>query len=114
MRANHFVWPITVLSVCMLFAFRPDQTRFDKITVQEFEMVDDHGVRRASVKLEEGGAMVFRMMDQQGIIRVKLSADENGSALVLLDGDTEPALHLQSKTGKVGIALTVDGKRRDL
>ena len=51
------------LLACGLFtlvAYRPFQTKFEKITVQEFEMVDANGARRASLKVEEGGEVVLR------------------------------------------------------
>ena len=105
---------LIAVALFILIAHRPFQTKFDKITVQEFEMVDAQGVRRASIKVEEGGTVVFRMMDQQGTSRVKMSGDSEGSGVVLLDNATEPAVHKLAKKDKAGITITVDGKGRRL
>ena len=53
-----------------------------------------------SLKIEEGGEIVFRMMDQQGTIQVKMGGDKEGSGLVLIDNETEPAVHIIAKKGK--------------
>ena len=105
---------LLVLAMVLFTASRTYQTSFDKITVKEFEMVDAQGVRRASIKVEEGGEVVFRMMDQQGTIRVKLGSSSTGSGFVMFDGDTEPAVHVLAKKDKANIRLTVNGKARDL
>jgi hypothetical protein len=105
---------LTIVALVALVAHRPYQTNFGKITVEEFEMVDSRGNRRASIKIEEGGQIVFRMLDQEGTIRVKMSADQEGSGLVLLDNETEPALHLLAKKDRKSITVTIEGKRRDL
>jgi len=105
---------LTIIALFSLVAYRPYQTNFGKITVEEFEMVDSQGIRRASIKIEEGGEIVFRMMDQQGTIRVKMGGDKEGSGLVLMDNETEPAVHILAKKDKKAIAITVNGKRRDL
>lgn len=107
----HFLF---VVALVILVAHRPEETRFDKISVREFEMVDAQGVRRASIKVEEGGEVVFRMMDQQGTIRVKLGADSSGSGLVLLDNETEPTVHVLAKKDKPAITIRAKGKSREL
>lgn len=105
---------LMIIALFALVAYRPYQTNFGKITVEEFEMVDAQGIRRASIKIEEGGEIVFRMMDRQGTIRVKIGASEQGSGLVLLDDKTEPAVHMLAKKDKKTVTITADGKRRDL
>jgi hypothetical protein len=87
---------------------------FDKITVREFELVDDKGQQRASIKVETDGAVVLRLKDHEGTIRVKLGADKNGSGLVLLDDKTEPSVHLLSNQ-KGGMVATTDkeGRRKE-
>lgn len=92
----------------IFIAAGPSQNTFDKITVKEFELVDDKGTRRVSVRVEPEGEVVFRMMDNSGTIRVKLGADENGSGLVLLDQHTNPAVHVLAKDN--GASLTVTDK----
>ncbi len=98
----------------LLLAFRPQQQTFDKITVREFELVDQRGNSRASIKVEQpSGEVVLRLKDQTGTIRVKLGADQSGSGLVLLDGNTEPAIHALSRTGATLTLLDDKGKKRE-
>lgn len=87
-----------------------------------FELVDEAGKVRSSLKVETDGTVVFRLMDQDGTIRVKLGADRNGSGLVLLDETTEPGIHLLARRaeipdrpGTTRITLTgPDGTKREL
>ena len=58
------------------------------------ELVDNHGLVRAQLKVEPDGEVVFRLRDAKGTIRVKLGAGDTGSGLVLLDEETEPAIHI--------------------
>jgi len=76
-----------------------------------FELVDEHGLARASLKVEPEGAAVFRLRDAKGTIRVKLAATEEGSGLLLLDDRTEPAVHLTA--GKTGTTLTLAEKDKE-
>jgi aerobic-type carbon monoxide dehydrogenase small subunit (CoxS/CutS family) len=87
---------------------------FEKITVQEFELVDKSGHQRASIKVEEDGELVFRMRDSQGTIRIKMGAGQNGSGLVLLDDETNPGVHiLAKKSGSSITVLSADGKKKE-
>lgn len=104
----------TMFVALILFAFRNEQTIFDKITVREFELVDSQGNRRASIKVEPEGEVVFRMMDSEQTIRIKMGAGADGSGLVLLDGNTNPGVHALAK--KEGSTLTLadkEGKKRE-
>src|ERR1041385_4639021 len=95
----------------LLIAARSSNENFDKIVVREFEMIDQYGKRRASIKVEPEGEIVFRLTDQEGNIRVKLGADKLGSGLVLLDDETNPGVHAIAKKNKVLITVTgKDGK----
>ena len=40
-------------------------------------MVDGNGKKRASIKVEPDGEIVFRMMDKTGTIRMKIGAGED-------------------------------------
>jgi len=102
--------------VCMIFISftRSPEQKFDKITVREFELVGDDGMRRANIKVEPSGEVVFRMMDKTGTIRVKLGANEDGSGLVLLDNSTEPAIHALAKKEGGKVSLLKEGKKREL
>lgn len=87
---------------------------FDKITVREFELVDDNGQNRVSIKVEPDGELVFRMKDEAGTIRVKLGAGEEGSGFVLLNDKTQPAIHALAKKDKTTLTLTnPDGTKRE-
>jgi hypothetical protein len=116
MKTNMASW---LLFIAGMIAFasagfrNSDQQTFEKITVKEFELVDQNGKQRVSIKVESEGEILFRMKDQAGTIRVKLGAGEDGSALVLLDDSTEPAIHALAK--KNGGSLTLrdkSGKKR--
>jgi hypothetical protein len=73
------------------------QNTFDKINVHEFELVDKNNKRRASIKVEKGGEVVFRLFDSKETIRVKLGAEDDGSELVLLNDKTDPGMHVLAK-----------------
>lgn len=96
----------------VLLASRSPQETFDKISVREFELVDEKGKKRASIKVEENNEVVFRLRDQNGTIRVKLGADEKGSGLLLLDSETNPGIHVLAKKGASFTVTDKDGKRK--
>ncbi|MGC3945400.1 MAG: hypothetical protein QM762_12950 [Chryseolinea sp.] len=103
---------LLVIGFFILTGNRPFQTKFEKITVQEFEMIDANGARRASIKVED--EVVLRLMDQEGTIRVKVGANQQGSGLVLLDNHTEPGVHVLARNDKTSIKVTTSGKSREL
>jgi len=116
MKSNRFISALAILNLIVLLfiAASPQRDKFDKITVREFELVDASGKERASIKVEEGGELVFRMRDAQGTIRIKMGAGENGSGLVLLDGDTNPGVHvLAKKSGSTITLLGPDGRKKE-
>lgn len=108
--------PMLVFIVCavtiLLMASRPQKDTFDKISVREFELLDENGKKRASIKVEENNEVVFRLRDQNGTIRVKLGADEDGSGLLLLDSDTNPGVHALAKKGASFTVTDKDGKKK--
>ena len=113
MKTKYIVIALVANFVLLIFfAGLPNNDRFDKITVKEFEMVDANGKQRASIKVEPNGEVVFRLKDKQGTIRVKLGASEEGSALVLLDNHTDPGIHAMAKRDTSVISITEKGKRR--
>jgi hypothetical protein len=108
---------LPVVAFCLLLLFisaKPDQQKFDKITVREFELVDEKGIQRASIKVEDGGDVVLRLFDQEHAIRVKVAANTDGSGVVLLDGDTNPGVHILSKQGGKMNVQDATGKKREL
>jgi hypothetical protein len=96
------------IMLLLFIAARPAKESFEKITVNEFELVDKNGKQRVSIRVEPEGDVVFRMQDKTGTIRVKLAANEAGSGLVLLDQNTNPAIHALAKEN--GAFLTVTDK----
>ncbi len=116
MKTNRFVTVLSIVNgiVLLFMAASPQRDSFEKITVKEFELVDSGGKQRASIKVETDGEVVFRLKDNQGTIRLKMGAGENGSGLVLLDGDTNPGVHmLAKKTGSSITVLSADGKKKE-
>lgn len=102
-----------LLLLSLLLAFRSRQDTFDRIQVREFELVDEKGVKRASISTEVSGEVVFRLMDKNGTIRVKLGAAEDGSGLLLLDENTEPAVHALAKNkGSTLTLVDPDGNKK--
>jgi hypothetical protein len=83
----------------------------ETIRARAIELVDQHGRVRAQLNVESNGEAVFRLRDAKGEIRVKLGAGEDGSGLLLLDGATEPAIHMRAKDGGTSVTLTGKGKQ---
>jgi hypothetical protein len=105
---------LTICFFLFIAATHNDRQTFEKITVKEFELVGENGERRVNIKVEPNGEVMFRMMDQSGSIRVKLGAGKDGSGFVLLNQETEPAIHALAK--KEGGKLTLQdskGKKRE-
>src|SRR5688572_9248685 len=71
-------------------AAKPGET----VRASAIELVDGRGKVRAQLNVEDGGEVVFRLRDSKGEVRVMLGADDEGSGLLLLDGKTEPAIHM--------------------
>ncbi len=74
---------------------------------EAIELVDRAGQVRAALTVESNGEAVFRLRDAKGTIRVKLGASEEGSALLLIDGSTEPGIHVLSR--RTGTTFTMKG-----
>lgn len=83
------------------------------IRARAFELVDERGRVRAQLNVESDGEAVFRLRDSKGEIRVKLGADADGSGLLLIDGATEPRIHMLAKSSGTSVTLTNSaGQRR--
>jgi hypothetical protein len=79
---------------------------------EAIELLDEQGKVRAQLDVEPGGEAVFRMRDANGTIRVKMGASEDGSALLLLNNETEPSVHMLAKSSGTTLTLTDrEGKR---
>jgi hypothetical protein len=84
------------------------------LRARTIELVDARGVRRASLKVEPQGDVLFRLFDRQGTIRVKLGASETGSGLVLNDESTAPGVHLLATRARTMVAVQRGEQRREL
>ncbi|MGI8603936.1 MAG: hypothetical protein ACR2OZ_13200 [Verrucomicrobiales bacterium] len=83
------------------------------IRARAIELVDGHGRVRASLDVATNGEAVFRLRDARENIRLKLGASEDGSGLLLLDGSTNPGLHVLAKGGNTTLTLiNKDGGKR--
>ena len=116
MKTQRFPTIVSLFSLVLLLfiAARPSPETFEKISVREFELIDQHGKERASIRLESTGEIVFRLRDAKGTIRVKMGAGENGSGFVLLDDATNAGFHAVSNETGTKLTLTgKDGKKRE-
>ncbi|MGC4021741.1 MAG: hypothetical protein QM734_07260 [Cyclobacteriaceae bacterium] len=114
MQSFNFIVGAMNIVLILFIAARSQKETFEKITVKEFEMVDQNGKRRASIKVEPDGEVVFRLTDQGGNIRVKLGGGRDGSGIVLLDDETNVGVHVVAKKDKAFISVTgKDGKKRE-
>jgi hypothetical protein len=77
-----------------------------------FELIDERGRVRAQLNVESNGETVFRLRDSKGEIRVKIGAGGDGSGLLLVDGSTEPGIHMLAKSTGTSVTLTNSGGQR--
>lgn len=90
---------VNLLVLTLLLARQPALTAPADGTLRGriFELVDNDGRVRSSLKVEADGEVVFRLIDPAGTIRVKLGAGAGGSGLVLLDETTAVGVHLLAR-----------------
>jgi hypothetical protein len=111
---------LAILTLAMRQQKPAEPAAQDVIRARRFELVDERGVVRSSLKIEPEGAVVFRLTDPKGEIRVKLGAGADGSGLLLTDETTEPGIHLLARRAGTGdkpnttrIVITgADGKQK--
>jgi hypothetical protein len=82
------------------------------VRARAIELVDERGSVRAQLNVEPDGEAVFRLRDAAGEIRVKLGAGADGSGLLLLDGATEPGIHLLAQKSGTRLTLASSGGQR--
>ena len=121
MRTQRLAIVITVLNMGLLLALGfpglsvHAQTTPDVLRARAIELVDAVGQVRAALTVESNGEAVFRLRDANGTIRVKLGASEEGSALLLIDGATEPGAHILSRRTETTFTLRgKDGQPRQI
>lgn len=114
MRMHRLAATLTVLNTVFLLLMATQdgsmsaQTPTRVLRGEAIELVDRDGQVRAAMTVESNGEAVFRLRDAKGTIRVKLGASEEGSALLLLDGSTEPGVHVLSR--QTGTTFTMKGR----
>ena len=82
----------------------------DVVRARSIEILAPDGQIVAQIHTAADGAGQIRLRSGSGEVRVKLGASSDGSALVLLDGDTEPALWLATDRAGSRISLAQKGK----
>ncbi|MFN8353728.1 MAG: hypothetical protein U0Y10_04765 [Spirosomataceae bacterium] len=103
------------LALLLLLSAKPPQQTFQKITVQEFELVDKNGQVRANIIAYPEGEVVLRLKDSKGNVRVKLGANDDGSGLVLLNNSTDVGIHALAKDkGSSVSVVNPNGKKLEL
>jgi hypothetical protein len=118
MKSQRLALVLTAVNLIILAAllFRGQPVAAQDVTpvvrVGRFELVDERGTVRASLRAESGpDATALRIMDGTGAIRVKLAADANGSGLVLVDDGTELGVQmLAQETGSLVKLVDRDGR----
>jgi hypothetical protein len=105
---NTAVLVVLLIRSASLFAASDPET----VRAKAIELVDQQGRVRAQLNVEPNGEAVFRLRDAKGEIRVKLGADGAGSGLILLDGATEPRIHMLAKDNGISMTLTNKGGQR--
>ncbi len=119
MKTQRFLVMLVIANVALIFMFftrsvdEQTQNIPQVIRAKEIELVDDNGKVRIQMNVEQSGEAVFRLRDADGTIRVKIGAGKDGSGMVLLDDQTEPALHFVANKGGASITLTgKEGKKK--
>jgi hypothetical protein len=109
---NLLLLPGVLLGVLPQRRLAAEQAIPPVLRARAIELVDDRGRVRARLNVEPGGETVFRLTDANGTIRVKIGAAEDGSGLVLLDGSTEPGVHMLAKRTGTSLTLRQGGQQR--
>jgi hypothetical protein len=84
------------------------------VRAQSFELVDQAGVKRASLVVQPDSSVFLYMWDQTGTIRVKLGAGKDGSGMLLANETTEPGVQLVATNKSTLVAVQRGKKRRVL
>jgi hypothetical protein len=123
MRSQRIMIALTVangaLLATMLLGAAPtnpsDKLAPSVVRAQALELVDGDGNVRAQLCLTDSGGALLRMRDGRGEVRVQLEAKNDGSGLLLINGNTEPAVQLGADKNGTQITLTgVDKKKKTI
>ena len=117
-RRSRVLIGLTVINLSLLIAQLTRVARAstgdapETVRARAIELIDERGRVRAQLNVETDGEAVFRLRDAEGEIRVKLGGGREGSGLLLLDGSTEPGIHLLAGSSGTSVTLRRDGRRR--
>lgn len=117
-RSNRLLIGLTAINLTLLIAQLAGIARAstgggpETVRARAIELIDERGRVRAQLNVETDGEAVFRLRDAEGEIRVKLGGGRDGSGLLLLDGSTEPGIHLLAGSSGTSVTLRRDGRRR--
>jgi hypothetical protein len=66
MQSNSTLMLPLVVVLILFINWRPNYEAFDKITVREFELVDQKGTKRVTIQAYPDGEVVLRLIDERG------------------------------------------------
>jgi hypothetical protein len=118
MRSHRLIVGLVSINVALLAALLIQGHRVSAadnpatVRARAIELVDERGRVRAQLNVEADGETVFRLRDAAGEIRVKLGAGGDGSGLLLLDGSTEPGIHMLAQSKGTSVTLRSQGGQR--
>lgn len=118
MRSNRLLIGLTAIILTLLIAQLAGIARAstgggpETVRARAIELIDERGRVRAQLNVETDGEAVLRLRDAEGEIRVKLGGGREGSGLLLLDGSTQPGIHLLAGSSGTSVTLRRDGRRR--
>jgi hypothetical protein len=115
-RSSRVLIGLTVINLTLLIAqltrVARASTARETVRARAIELIDERGRVRAQLSVETDGEALFRLRDAEGEIRVKLGGGREGSGLLLLDGSTEPGIHLLAGSSGTSVTLRRDGRHR--
>jgi len=93
---------LLIVAIVGLMALRSDDAT---VRARAFELVSEDGLRRASLRLDEGNP-VFTLNDENGIERLQLFHQPDATGIYVLDTQSTPRIGIaQFSHGGGGIAL---------
>jgi hypothetical protein len=105
--AAHLLWSIVIVPGAGIQGNIPVE---DIVRARLIELVNAEGEVVGQIYTGEDGSGQIRLRSGEGMIRVKLGAGLDGSGLVLMDGDSEPAVWLAVDEQGTRLTLAQKGK----
>jgi hypothetical protein len=111
MRTARLALALGVLNLAVL-AWPRAPAPTEVVRARRIELVDDAGVVRAQLTVEDDREVVFRLRDPSGTVRAKLGASAEGSGLLLTNAATEPGVHLLASGTAASMTVRAGERRR--